>query len=68
MTTITITITTDGAAFSDPDGNPDPGREVARILQGVAGRFGDSSGPLVADTHPIRDYNGARCGSFTIAD
>jgi hypothetical protein len=57
---ITITIQTDNAAFED-----DPGREVARILRSVAGKF---SNGLDYNGKKLLDENGNKVGRLEIMD
>lgn len=60
MSTFTITIDMDGAAFED---NP---TELGDILRAVADRM-DATYTDVADTTPVLDSNGNTVGSWSIA-
>jgi len=61
---ITITITTDNAAFSD-----DPSVEVARILQKYAARLRESYPPIEdLDGDRLLDYNGNTVGKVEVSE
>lgn len=77
MSTITITIKTDSAAFRDskPTNRPKPtppecrvGREVARILRVLAEDFWNTGVPLLPPATTLLDINGNVVGSVEVAD
>jgi hypothetical protein len=57
---ITITINTDNDAFQ-----PDPGSEIARILDNLADKL---EMEIIISHQYIRDLNGNICGDVTITD
>lgn len=65
----TLTIKTDGAAFSTADGNPDAysrDREIAILLRKVARRLEDGCGLVEIET--ILDTNGNTVGKWEVKD
>jgi len=61
MSHVTITITTDNAAFEDSNYGP----EVARILRRAAVHMEDTSF-MEGDTFPLHHLNGNRVGELKI--
>ncbi len=59
-----LTIKTDGAAFTNEDtGEPNPGPEVARLLEQIAREIRELG---ITGDAVVRDYNGARVGSWSL--
>ena len=64
MAKLTIALELDGAAF-----DPEPGPEVARILEYLAGTFRDTLviAPRGPEPMAVRDINGNTVGQVTIS-
>lgn len=67
MSTFTVKIDTDGAAFHrEDDDTPDPGAELARILRVIADRV-EREHPVEYDMfQTILDINGNDVGRFAL--